>query len=55
VREGSQPTSSTYDCRPYKSGNAETCTIKNTAAAIWHYSVYAYSSFSGVSLAVTID
>lgn len=27
VRFGSQPTTSAYDCRPYRSGNAETCTF----------------------------
>ena len=27
VKFGSAPTASSYDCRPYKSGNAETCTL----------------------------
>jgi len=27
VRFGSAPTTSAYDCRPYKSGAAETCTL----------------------------
>jgi serine protease len=50
VRFGSAPTTSTYDCRPYLSGNAETCTISNVQAGTYHVMVRAYSAFSGVSL-----
>lgn len=50
VRQGSQPTTSSYDCRPYKSGNAESCSFTNPAAATWHFGLRAYSSFSGVTL-----
>lgn len=50
VRFGAQPTSASYDCRPYKSGNAETCTIASPQAGTYHVSVYAYSTFSGLSL-----
>jgi serine protease len=50
VRQGSQPTTSTYDCRPYKSGNAETCTFTNPQAGTWHIGLRAYSTFSGVTL-----
>lgn len=50
VRFGSQPTTSTYDCRPYLSGNTETCTISNVQAGTYHVMVRAYSSFSGVNL-----
>ncbi len=50
VRRGAQPTTSTYDCRPYKTGNNETCTISNPQAATWYISLRAYSTFSGVTL-----
>ncbi|MCF7221799.1 M20/M25/M40 family metallo-hydrolase, partial [Marilutibacter chinensis] len=50
VKHGSQPTTSSYDCRPYKSGNSETCSFASPAAGTWHVSLRAYSSFSGVSL-----
>jgi hypothetical protein len=33
VRIGSEPTLSTYDCRPYKSGSNETCAITLAAPA----------------------
>jgi vibriolysin len=49
VRFGSQPTTSSYQCRPYKNGNAESCVITNPQAGVWHVGVRAYSSFSGVT------
>jgi hypothetical protein len=49
VRFGSQPTTTAYQCRPYKAGNAETCTIANPQAGTWHVGLRAYSSFSGVT------
>jgi serine protease len=52
IRRGSQPTSSTYDCRPYKSGNTEACAFTNPVADTWHIGVYGYSAASGVSLDV---
>ncbi len=50
VKRGSQPTSSSYDCRPYKNGNAESCSFNNPQAATWYISVYAYSAVSGLTL-----
>lgn len=50
VQFGSQPTDSSYVCRPYLSGNNETCTIAAPSAGTYHVRVKAYSSFSGVSL-----
>ena len=53
VRQGSAPTDTTYNCRPYQSGNNETCTINAPASGTWHIRVKAYSSFSGLSLVAT--
>ncbi|MCQ8879491.1 S8 family serine peptidase [Pseudoalteromonas shioyasakiensis] len=50
VKFDSQPTTSSYDCRPYKNGNAETCTFNNPQAGTWHMSLNAYSAFSGLTL-----
>ncbi|MEW4368053.1 M20/M25/M40 family metallo-hydrolase [Aliikangiella maris] len=50
VRHGTQPTSSSYDCRPYKNGNSELCTFNNPASGTWHISLYGYSATSGVTL-----
>ena len=50
VKFGSAPTDTVYDCRPYKSGNAESCTFATPQAGTYHVRLKAYSSFSGVSL-----
>ncbi|WP_440225744.1 S8 family serine peptidase [Dokdonella sp. MW10] len=50
VRYASAPTTATYDCRPYQSGNNETCNITNVQAGTYHVMIRGYSAFSGVSL-----
>jgi serine protease len=50
VKHGSQPTSGSYDCRPNKNGNSETCVINNPQAGVWHLSVYAFRAVSGLTL-----
>jgi Zn-dependent metalloprotease len=54
VRAGSAPTTSSYTCRPYLSGNAETCTINSpTVGTTYYWNVRAYAAFSGVNLKAT--
>ncbi|MBB3167897.1 pre-peptidase C-terminal domain-containing protein [Simiduia aestuariiviva] len=50
VRFGAEPTSSVYDCRPYATGNNESCPITTAQAGTYHVMVKAYSTFSGVNL-----
>ena len=50
VKFGSAPSTSSYDCRPYKNGNAESCNFATPQAGTWHVMLRAYSSYSGVSL-----
>jgi serine protease len=50
VKFGSAPTTSSYDCRPYLTGDNETCTISNVQAGTYYVMVRAYQSYSGVSL-----
>ena len=50
VRFGSQPTTRKYDCRPYLTGNNESCVINNPAAGTWYMGIYGYEAFSGVTL-----
>ena len=50
VKFGSAPTDTSYDCRPYLGGNAETCSFASPQAGTYYVRVKAYSSFSGVSL-----
>ena len=54
VRYGAQPNSSSFDCRPYKYGNVESCSFNNPAAGTWYISIQAYSSFSAVTLDAAI-
>ncbi len=49
LRFGSQPTTTSYTCRPYKNGNNESCVINNPSAGTWHVGIRAYSTFSGVT------
>ena len=53
VKRGSQPTSSSYDYRPYLNGNNETVSVTNPASGDWYISIYAYSSYASVSLKAT--
>ncbi|OHU90577.1 MULTISPECIES: S8 family peptidase [Pseudoalteromonas] len=50
VKQGGQPSASSYDCRSWNNGNSEICTFSSPAAGTWNISLYAYSSFSGLTL-----
>ncbi len=50
VKFGSTPTDSSYDCRPYKSGNAESCSFATPSAGTYYVRLKAYATFSGASL-----
>jgi vibriolysin len=50
VRFGTRPTTTSYACRPYTTGNNETCTLPNTSAGDYYVMVRAYAAYSGVSL-----
>jgi vibriolysin len=53
VRFNQAPTSTTYDCRPFRSGNNETCTFAAPAHGTWYVMLNGYTSYSNVSLSVT--
>jgi Zn-dependent metalloprotease len=53
VKFGALPTASTYDCRPYTGGNAESCPFTNPAAGTWYVMVNGYSTYSGATLTGT--
>ena len=50
VNHGTQPTTSTYECRPYQFGNEESCAISNPAEGTWHVMIRGYQDFTGISL-----
>ncbi len=53
TRQGSKPTTTTYSCRPYLSGNNETCSVSSTVAGDYYIMLRGYSAFSGVTLKAT--
>lgn len=55
TRHGSLPTLSSYDCRPYKYGNNETCSDPSPDVGNYYIGIYGYNNYSGVSLSVSYD
>jgi len=53
VKNGAKPTLTTYDYRPYLSGNAESVSVTNPAAGTWYIGINAYAAYSGVSIKAT--
>ncbi|WP_456295223.1 M4 family metallopeptidase [Vibrio sp. AK197] len=50
VKAGEKPTSNSYDCRPYVTGNNEQCRINARAGEIYFIMIQAYSAYSDVTL-----
>ena len=50
VRVGVAPTTTGYDCRPYKSGSNESCSVELAAAAKVHVMVRGYATSSSYQL-----
>ncbi|WP_299788279.1 S8 family serine peptidase [uncultured Shewanella sp.] len=50
VQYGAAPSTSSYDCRPWETGNSESCPITNAESGAYYVMVQGYSAFSGVSL-----
>lgn len=50
VRAGSRPTSSVFDCRPFRGGNGESCSFPAPVAGTYHVMLSGYSRYSDVSL-----
>ncbi len=55
VRFGAEPTTSTYDCRPYRAGNNESCDSASPQEGTYHIMIRGYRSYSGVSLVASFD
>lgn len=53
VKRGAQPTTSSYDCRPYQGGNSESCSFSAPAEDTWYIGIRAYRAFSGLTLDVS--
>ncbi|WJG10296.1 S8 family serine peptidase [Aliiglaciecola sp. LCG003] len=55
MRLGAEPSTGSYDCRPYLNGNNEVCTFTNPSSGTWHIGIRAYTSFSGVTMNYSYD
>lgn len=53
VRYGSQPTSGSWDYRPYAGGSSENVTVNNPQSGYWHFSANGYASSSNYSITVS--
>lgn len=52
VKSGSPPTLNSFDCRPYRVGNRETCSFPFPPAGTWHISLRGYTQYVGATLKV---
>ena len=50
VRFGSPPTTTTYDCRPFITGNNETCSFATPQTGTYFVMINGFAAYSGVSL-----
>ncbi len=55
VKFGAQPTTSSYDYRPWLNGNNETVTPSSAATGDWYVMIRGFSSYSGVSLTASFN
>ncbi len=50
VQFGEKATTAKYQCRPYKPGNVETCTIATAQTGTYHAMIQGYEAFTDVSI-----
>lgn len=50
VKKGQAPTTSDYDCRPYKNGNNESCSIASGTGGTYYIMLRGYNTYSGLTL-----
>ncbi|WP_299496820.1 S8 family serine peptidase [uncultured Shewanella sp.] len=50
VSFGANPTTSSYDCRSWNTGNTESCAISSAQSGTYYVMVHGYEAFSGASL-----
>ncbi|MCL1139207.1 S8 family serine peptidase [Shewanella pneumatophori] len=55
VQYGASPTTSDYDCRPWKNGNLESCPITTAQSGTYYVMVQGYSAFNGVNLVASYN
>jgi vibriolysin len=53
VKFGALPTTSSYDCRPYKPGSEESCLFATAKKGTYYVMLNGFSNYSGLTLTVT--
>ena len=53
VQSGSRPTLTVYQCRPYKTGNTESCVFSPPTQGTYYVMLHAYSAYAGATLTAT--
>jgi hypothetical protein len=55
VRFSATPDGNTYDCRPLRSGNTESCVMNYPSSGYWYVMLLGYTNYSGVTLKGTVN
>lgn len=55
LRRGALPQEFAYDCRPFRPGAEETCSIASPAVGTWYIMLRGYSDHAGVTLVATVE
>lgn len=50
---GSKPTDANWECRPYRWGNSESCSVTASSDGYWYIRLKAYQAYSGVTLSAS--
>ena len=53
VRKGAAPTTGNYDCRPYRNGNNESCSLSSGNGGKYYIMLRGYNAYSGLTLQAT--
>ena len=55
IRRGALPQEYAYDCRPFRPGNEETCTVTSPTAGYWYIMLRGYAAYADVRLVASHD
>jgi large repetitive protein len=55
IRRGALPQEYVYDCRPFRPGNEETCTVTAPAAGYWYIMLRGHAAYADVRLVASHD
>jgi hypothetical protein len=55
IRRGALPQEHVYDCRPFRPGNDETCTVTAPAAGYWYIMLRGHAAYADVRLVASHD